>query len=67
MRVLSFMCFLMVLFFFGLRIFGGVGYEKAAGVDIATTLKGVGWGLWLALVASITAYVACQRIEKYVT
>jgi serine/threonine-protein kinase len=66
MKVLSISCLLLVLLFFGLRIFGGVGYEKAADVDLAATMKGVGWGLWLALVASITAYVACQKFDEYV-
>ena len=64
MRVLSLLSILAVLLFFGLRIFGGVGYEKVAGLDFATTMKGVGWGLWLALVASITAYVGCHKLDN---
>jgi serine/threonine protein kinase len=64
MRVLSLLCVLLVLLFFGLRIFGGVGYDKAANLDFAATMKGVGLGLWLALVASITAYVSCQKLHK---
>jgi len=66
MRVFSITCLLLVLLFFGLRVFGGVGYDKAAGLGFAATIKGVGWGLWLALVASITAHVACRRVGKYV-
>ncbi len=63
MRVLSLLSILAVLLFFGLRIFGGVGYDKVAGADFATTMKGVGWGLWLALVASITAYTGCHKLD----
>jgi len=66
MNILSFTCLLLVLLFFVLRIFGGVGYEKAAGLDFASTMKGVGWGLWLALVSSFTAYLACSRASYYV-
>lgn len=61
MNALSFLCILLVLLFFGLRIIGGVGYDKPPGLDAAAVIQGVGWGLWLALAASITAYVACQR------
>ncbi|MEW6554117.1 MAG: serine/threonine-protein kinase [Actinomycetota bacterium] len=64
MKVLSFLCVFAVLLFFVLRIIGGVGYDKATGTDFATTMKGVGWGLWLALVASVTAYVGCLRLEE---
>ncbi len=66
MKFLSLPCLLLVLLFFALRVFGGIGYEKAAGLDFAATLKGVGWGLWLALIASVTAYGACQRLSRYV-
>jgi hypothetical protein len=63
MKALSFLCVFAVLLFFVLRIIGGVGYDKVASVDFATTMKGVGWGLWLALVASITAYAGCLKLE----
>lgn len=63
MRVLSILSILAVLLFFGLRIIGGVGYDKVAGADFATTIKGVGWGWWLALVASVTAYIGCHKLD----
>ncbi len=66
MKVLSFSCLLLVLLFFILRIFAGIGYDRAVGLDFAATLKGVGWGLWLALAASFTAYVACSKLDDYV-
>jgi tRNA A-37 threonylcarbamoyl transferase component Bud32 len=64
MKVLSFLCVFAVLLFFVLRIIGGVGYDKVASVDFVTTIKGVGWGWWLALVASVTAYVGCLKLEE---
>jgi serine/threonine protein kinase len=66
MKILSLICLLLVLLFFVLRIFGGVGYEETVGLDLTSTLKGVGWGLWVALVASFTAYVACSKVDDYV-
>jgi serine/threonine protein kinase len=66
MKILSLSCLLLVLLFFALRIFGGVGYDKASGMDFAASMKGIGWGLWLALVASITAYIASNKVDDYV-
>jgi hypothetical protein len=57
---------LLVLLFFGLRIVGGVGYEKMADVGFAETMKGVGWGFWLALVASLFALWAHRKVDKLV-
>ncbi len=57
---------LLVVLFFGLRIVGGVGYDKMAGVGFADTMKGVGWGFWLALVASLFAPWACRKVDKLV-
>lgn len=66
MKILSFSCLLLVLLFFILRIFAGLGYEEASGLDFASTMKGVGWGLWLALVSSFIAYLAYSRASDYV-
>jgi len=66
MKILAFCCLLLVLLFFVLRIFGGIGYEEASSLDFASTMKGVGWGLWLALVSSFTAYLATSRASDYV-
>ncbi len=63
---LSFLSFLVVLLFFGLRVLGGVGYDKLAGADAAATFGGVGWGFWLALVSSLISYVACREVGRYV-
>ena len=60
----SLLIIVIVLFF--LRIIGGVGYDKPPGMDFASTMKGVGWGLWLALVSSLTAYVTCIKASNYV-
>ena len=64
-KVLSFSCLLLVLLFFILRIFAGIGFDKAISLDFASTMKGVGWGLWLALVSSLTAFVAWSRLDDY--
>jgi len=66
MRGLCIVNVLLLLLFFGLRIAGGVGYEKMAGIDFAETMKGVGWGFWLALVASLVAPWACRKFDKLV-
>jgi serine/threonine protein kinase len=66
MRSLCFVNLLLVLLFFGLRIFGGIGYEKVAGIGFAETMKGVGWGLWLALGASLIANWICGRFSSLV-
>ena len=66
MKTLCIINILLVLFFFFLRAVGGVGFEKAAGLGFAQVLKGVGWGLWLALVASLFASWACGRLDKLV-
>ncbi len=62
MKVLSFLCILLVLLFFGLRVIAGLGIDKPAGLDAAATMRGVGWGLWLALVSSIVAHAACRKV-----
>lgn len=66
MKVFCFINLLLVFFFFFLRALGGVGYEKEVGLGFAEVLKGVGWGLWLALVASLVASWACRRLDKLV-
>ncbi|MDI6831171.1 MAG: serine/threonine-protein kinase [Actinomycetota bacterium] len=65
MRALCLLCVLLVLLFLGLRVFGGIGYQKAAGLNFAGTLAGVGWGYWLALVSSLFTYSACMHIKRH--
>ncbi len=64
MRALCLLTVLAVLLFLGLRVFGGLGYDKAPGLSFTNTLAGVGWGLWLALVSSLFAYSACMRVKS---
>ena len=61
MELLSLLCVLLVLTFIGVRIIGGVGIDKPPALDALNTLRGVGWGLWLALLSSLVAYISCQR------
>jgi hypothetical protein len=63
MRIMSILCIFLVLVFFGVRILGGVGYDKVSGIGFVDMLKGTGWGLWLALVSTIVTYWACGRTE----
>jgi tRNA A-37 threonylcarbamoyl transferase component Bud32 len=63
MRILSLLCILLVLVFIGVRVVGGIGYDKAPGIGAVDMLKGIGWGLWLALVSTIATYWACGRTE----
>lgn len=63
MKILSLLCILLVLVFIGVRVVGGVGYDKASGIGAVDMLKGIGWGLWLALVSMIVTYWACGRTE----
>ncbi|NPV58428.1 MAG: serine/threonine protein kinase [Actinobacteria bacterium] len=63
MRAFCLLAVLAVLLFLGLRVFGGLGYDKAPGLGFAKTLAGVGWGFWLALVAAMVNYSACMRVK----
>lgn len=64
MKDLAWMSLFMVLVFFGLRVFGGIGYEKAAGLKAMDYLKGIGLGLWMALVGSILLFTASLSVRK---
>jgi tRNA A-37 threonylcarbamoyl transferase component Bud32 len=64
MKGLSFFGLLVVLLFFGLRIFAGIGYEQMVGIGALDYVKGVGWGLWLALVCSAVTYWTCRRAGR---
>jgi len=63
MKVLSFLCVILVLVFIGVRALGGVGYDRVSGIGVGDMIKGFGWGLWLALVSAIITYWACGRTE----
>jgi serine/threonine protein kinase len=64
MKILSLLSLLVVLLFFGLRVFGGVGYDKAAGIDTMDYVKGIGLGLWLALAGTVTIYLASRKVSE---
>lgn len=64
MKTLSFLILLVVLLFFGLRVFGGVGYARPEGLVFSDYLHGVGYGLWMALACAVGVYLACRKVEK---
>jgi hypothetical protein len=66
MKILSFLSIVVVLVFFGLRVFGGVGYEKPYGIEAMDYLKSIGYGLWTALASTILTYLACRKVSKTV-
>jgi tRNA A-37 threonylcarbamoyl transferase component Bud32 len=61
MKILLLICILLVLVFIGVRIIGGVGYDKVSGLKAADVLKGIGFGVWMSLVSAVVAYWACSR------
>lgn len=64
MKDLALISLFMVLLFIGLRVFWGIGYDKATGIGAMEYLKGIGWGLWMALAGSLLGYVAAIKVGK---
>jgi len=64
MKDLAWLSVLMVLLFLGLRIFGGIGYQKVPDVKAMDYFKGIGSGLWLALSGSLLICIASLQIRK---
>ncbi|OFW56866.1 MAG: hypothetical protein A2W01_01995 [Candidatus Solincola sediminis] len=64
MKDLAWLSLLMVLLFIGLRIFGGIGYQKTPDIRVIDYLKGTGSGLWLALSGSLLICIASLRVRK---
>jgi serine/threonine protein kinase len=64
MKDLAWLGLLMVVLFLGLRIFGGIGYERAPDLKAMDYLKGIGLGFWLAAAGSILLVVASLKVRK---
>ncbi len=64
MKDLAWLSLLMVLLFLGLRIFGGIGYQKVPDVKAMDYFKGIGSGLWLALSGSLLICIGSLRVRK---
>ncbi len=64
MKDLAWLSVLMVLLFLGLRVFGGIGYQKVPDVKDMDYFKGIGSGLWLALSGSLLICIASLQVRK---
>jgi serine/threonine protein kinase len=64
MKDLAWLSLLMVAVFIGLRIFGGIGYDRALDIKSIDYLKGVGLGLWLAIAGTLLLCGASIKVRK---